>query len=176
MEKPVSFVACVDVQWFWEEYVSFRWPESCTKSHVRSTWILNKKRELLPLQRQSLAKERVPFFFIYISPKLWSITFCTTFRWAGARDGAIGLGDQWLAPTEEDFMSSETSNRILWILFWARQGSFQANRDILSDIPLHEKSARRDSNPRPRPWQGRAPPTEPLAHFLLFCALAEHKT
>ena len=28
-----------DVQWFWEEYVSFRWPESRTKSHVRSTWI-----------------------------------------------------------------------------------------------------------------------------------------
>ena len=27
------------------------------------------------------------------------------------------------------------------------------------------KSARRDSNPRPRPWQGRAPPTEPLAHM-----------
>ena len=27
------------------------------------------------------------------------------------------------------------------------------------------KSARRDSNPRPRPWQGRAPPTEPLAHI-----------
>ena len=26
------------VQWFWEEYVSFRWPESRTKSHVRSTW------------------------------------------------------------------------------------------------------------------------------------------
>ena len=34
-----------------------------------------------------------------------------------------------------------------------------------------EKSARRDSNPRPRPWQGRAPPTEPLAHFLLFVLL-----
>ena len=33
--------------------------------------------------------------------------------------------------------------------------------------PLHEKSARRDSNPRPRPWQGRAPPTEPLAHIIL---------
>ena len=29
------------------------------------------------------------------------------------------------------------------------------------------QSARRDSNPRPRPWQGRAPPTEPLAHRLL---------
>ena len=28
-----------------------------------------------------------------------------------------------------------------------------------------QKSARRDSNPRPRPWQGRAPPTEPLAHI-----------
>ena len=33
------------------------------------------------------------------------------------------------------------------------------------------KSARRDSNPRPRPWQGRAPPTEPLAHYLLSCDL-----
>ena len=30
-------------------------------------------------------------------------------------------------------------------------------------ILRHRKSARRDSNPRPRPWQGRAPPTEPLA-------------
>ncbi len=29
------------------------------------------------------------------------------------------------------------------------------------------KSARRDSNPRPRPWQGRAPPTEPLAQIML---------
>ena len=33
----------------------------------------------------------------------------------------------------------------------------------------NKKSARRDSNPRPRPWQGRAPPTEPLAHVT--CAL-----
>ena len=31
---------------------------------------------------------------------------------------------------------------------------------------FHCKSARRDSNPRPRPWQGRTPPTEPLAHYL----------
>ena len=30
-------------------------------------------------------------------------------------------------------------------------------------------SARRDSNPRPRPWQGRAPPTEPLAQCV--CAV-----
>ena len=34
-------------------------------------------------------------------------------------------------------------------------------------IQTFYKSARRDSNPRPRPWQGRAPPTEPLAHFFV---------
>ena len=28
----------------------------------------------------------------------------------------------------------------------------------------NNKSARRDSNPRPSPWQGDALPTEPLAH------------
>ena len=33
------------------------------------------------------------------------------------------------------------------------------------DVLFKKKSARRDSNPRPRPWQGRAPPTEPLAHI-----------
>lgn len=31
-------------------------------------------------------------------------------------------------------------------------------------------SARRDSNPRPRPWQGRTPPTEPLAHIYLVAS------
>ena len=31
-----------------------------------------------------------------------------------------------------------------------------------------KKSARRDSNPRPRPWQGRTPPTEPLAHTSII--------
>ena len=42
-------------------------------------------------------------------------------------------------------------------------------KDIHSDIFFcATKSARRDSNPRPRPWQGRAPPTEPLAHVLRF--------
>ena len=36
-----------------------------------------------------------------------------------------------------------------------------------------KESARRDSNPRPRPWQGRAPPTEPLAHICyLFVVLS----
>ena len=32
------------------------------------------------------------------------------------------------------------------------------------DILFCLLSARRGSNPRPRPWQGRALPTEPLAH------------
>ena len=35
-------------------------------------------------------------------------------------------------------------------------------------------SARRDSNPRPRPWQGRAPPTEPLAHVWGFVLSTNH--
>ena len=32
------------------------------------------------------------------------------------------------------------------------------------------KSDRRGSNPRPRPWQGRTLPTEPLSH-LLYCSV-----
>ena len=41
---------------------------------------------------------------------------------------------------------------------------------VLGCLFVFFKSARRDSNPRPRPWQGRAPPTEPLAHTVLhFC-------
>ncbi len=42
------------------------------------------------------------------------------------------------------------------------------NTDKFNVSASFEKSARRDSNPRPRPWQGRAPPTEPLAHFISF--------
>ena len=40
-------------------------------------------------------------------------------------------------------------------------------KEIHHAMYLFSQSARRDSNPRPRPWQGRAPPTEPLAHKLL---------
>ena len=43
-------------------------------------------------------------------------------------------------------------------------------KDTSSGILLFCKSARRDSNPRPRPWQGRAPPTEPLAQIFLCLA------
>ena len=45
-----------------------------------------------------------------------------------------------------------------------------------SEFPIKQKkhlrpqvllqSDRRGSNPRPRPWQGRTLPTEPLSHFL----------
>ena len=39
-----------------------------------------------------------------------------------------------------------------------------------------EESDRRDSNPRSRPWQGRALPTTPLSHLsFLFCAGAVHQ-
>ena len=85
-----------------------------------------------------------------------------------ARDGAIGPVDQCSAPTEEDFRSSETSNGISQIPFEPDRALFAQKRGI-HRMPLfaQNKSARRDSNPRPRPWQGRAPPTEPLAHYLV---------
>ena len=35
---------------------------------------------------------------------------------------------------------------------------------LLNTLFLNYESARRDSNPRPQPWQGCTPPTEPLAH------------
>lgn len=61
-------------------------------------------------------------------------------------------------------MSSETSNSAA-----PRVHVFRQKKGIQSDTFLG--SARRDSNPRPRPWQGRAPPTEPLAHILLSLAV-----
>ena len=44
-------------------------------------------------------------------------------------------------------------------------------RMILSYHPFFQ-SARRDSNPRPRPWQGRAPPTEPLALIMYLASFS----
>ena len=61
-------------------------------------------------------------------------------------------------------MSSETSNSAA-----PRVHVFRQKKGIQTDTFLG--SARRDSNPRPRPWQGRAPPTEPLAHILLSLAV-----
>ena len=93
-----------------------------------------------------------------------------------------------LAPTEverryEPFESGRTrlypKGILLGYLLYirrARDGTRTRDPD-LGKVVLHQlshsrikmiftlvKSARRDSNPRPRPWQGRAPPTEPLAH------------
>ena len=75
--------------------------------------------------------------------------------------------DLGFATTEEDFRSSETSNIIQRMMFEPGRALFTRKR-VSFRIPffVQNKSARRDSNPRPRPWQGRAPPTEPLAHFL----------
>ena len=43
----------------------------------------------------------------------------------------------------------------------------QKNRKHHSSVlPSKKISARRDSNPRPQPWQGCALPTEPLAHVM----------
>ena len=57
-----------------------------------------------------------------------------------------------------DRSRAETSN------VRVRQDSFIYKRYPFRIPFVYKKSARRDSNPRPRPWQGRAPPTEPLAH------------
>ena len=36
----------------------------------------------------------------------------------------------------------------------------------MKDISFRYKSDRRGSNPRSRPWQGRALPTTPLSHIM----------
>ena len=65
-----------------------------------------------------------------------------------------------------DRSEAENSNSILRMLF-KPVGLIICKKGYPSGYPFaYNKSARRDSNPRPRPWQGRAPPTEPLAHFL----------
>lgn len=38
-------------------------------------------------------------------------------------------------------------------------------------IPANKKSARRDSNPRPSPWQGDTPP---LSHSCILCSLNQN--
>ena len=46
---------------------------------------------------------------------------------------------------------------------------------MLCMIPFR-KSDRRGSNPRSRPWQGRALPTTPLSHLYLYLLLTEAAT
>ena len=77
-----------------------------------------------------------------------------------ARDGARRPVDVGSARTEAERRNSNVR---------VRQDSFITKRTSIGCPFCYKESARRDSNPRPRPWQGRAPPTEPLAHKYL-CA------
>ena len=63
-----------------------------------------------------------------------------------------------------DRSRAETSN------VRVRQDSFIYKRYPFRIPFVYKKSARRDSNPRPRPWQGRTLPTEPLSHSL-YCSV-----
>ena len=49
-----------------------------------------------------------------------------------------------------------------------RRSALQNKKPCKNKTSKIKKSARRDSNPRPRPWQGRTPPTEPLAHTIII--------
>ena len=65
--------------------------------------------------------------------------------------------------------ASASEQRFIFKLLSARCSDFCAisycTKKHIPAYVLFAISARRDSNPRPRPWQGRAPPTEPLAHL-----------
>ena len=51
-----------------------------------------------------------------------------------------------------------------------RAPSSDIKKEAFTKLPLNE-SDRRGSNPRSRPWQGRALPTTPLSHLLVCIAL-----
>ena len=51
--------------------------------------------------------------------------------------------------------------RVLWSKFFYTTKKLRTNPKSQSD--------RRGSNPRSRPWQGRALPTTPLSHLLFIC-------
>ena len=80
-----------------------------------------------------------------------------------ARDVAQGPGDLGFATTGAK-RRTRTLEEPSWALLSQKE---RAIHRITLSLCENKKSARRDSNPRPRPWQGRAPPTEPLAHFLV---------
>ena len=80
-----------------------------------------------------------------------------------ARDVAQGPGDLGFATTGAK-QRTRTLEEPSWALLSQKE---RAIHRITLSLCENKKSARRDSNPRPRPWQGRAPPTEPLAHFLV---------
>ena len=67
-------------------------------------------------------------------------------------------------------LSPKSKALFLFYIIMETSGSLNARKkDIHFGYPFScFESARRDSNPRPRPWQGRTPPTEPLAHIWLL--------
>ena len=85
------------------------------------------------------------------------ISVLTSF-WLSARRCTTSGGCRFCT----DRSRAETSN------VRVRQDSFIYKRYPFRIPFVYKKSARRDSNPRPRPWQGRAPPTEPLAHKKFY--------
>jgi hypothetical protein len=63
-------------------------------------------------------------------------------------------------PNRKDFTIGDRESRIVSLGEWA-QNNKAAGRRLVVELSLcHQKfwSGRRDSNPRPRPWQGRALP------------------
>ena len=80
-----------------------------------------------------------------------------------ARDVAQGPGDLGFATTGAK-RRTRTLEEPSWALLSQKE---RAIHRITRSLCENKPSARRDSNPRPRPWQGRAPPTEPLAHYLV---------
>ena len=59
--------------------------------------------------------------------------------------------------------TSVSTNSTIWAFFQNLKFSRLKKRNTLVS-PCSLLSERRDSNPRPRPWQGRALPTELLSH------------
>ena len=78
-----------------------------------------------------------------------------------AIDGARGPGDLGLAQTAAERRREN--------LFEPRHPDIK--KEASTKLLLINESDRRGSNPRSRPWQGRALPTTPLSHLLVCIAL-----
>ena len=65
-------------------------------------------------------------------------------------------------PVDVRFATTEAERRPR--MFESGRARIKKGYPFLDILFLILESARRDSNPRPQPWQGCTPPTEPLAH------------
>ena len=89
--------------------------------------------------------QHVPAIPRIFSPNSHNSLFCAQYALKKARDGAVGSVDQRFAPTEEDFMSSETSNCILRMLFEPGRAHFMQKECPIRCPFFQKKSARRRS-------------------------------